>query len=249
MEYWPLFSNVDMLRMARVITKYVRFLDPAVIDAITKDNLLQAAQWSTRLIERGIDPRLYLWEGSSCCFPGIRRYFGAEEKAFCGKEPVPGVLFQDALELDFNEYPNKIWGYVQGDVPRGYTLMHILGHVEINNQVRAELDINQYLRGKAIYGLFTSPANTVYVPNTFVAIINANPRLRGLLITKQQELYSSVCALVPPLVRILPHSEDGGWKFKSFDWAPCSGRGAASAGIQDFLQYRNAMMGKKAMIL
>ncbi|MDR3343117.1 MAG: hypothetical protein LBT14_10115, partial [Treponema sp.] len=104
------------------------------------------------------------------------------------------------------------------------------------------LDSNQYLRGKAIYGLFTSPANTVYVPNTFVAIINANPRLRGLLITRQQELYGGVCAIVPPLVCILPHSEDGGWKFKSFEWAPCSGRSADAIGIQDFLQYRNAKM-------
>ncbi|MDR3170786.1 MAG: hypothetical protein LBU17_04065 [Treponema sp.] len=78
--------------------------------------------------------------------------------------------------------------------------------MEINNQVRAELDINQYLRGKAIYGLFTSPGNTAYVSSTFVAIINANPRLRGLLITKQQERYSSVCAIVPPLVQILPVS-------------------------------------------
>jgi hypothetical protein len=85
------------------------------------------------------------------------------------------------------------------------------------------------------------------VPNTFVAIINANPRLRGLLITKQQELYGSVCAIVPPLVRVLPHSEDGGWKFKSFEWAPFSG--ADSAGIQRFLQYRNAIMGKKSMLL
>jgi hypothetical protein len=74
--------------------------------------------------------------------------------------------------------------------------------------------------------------------------INANPWLQRLLITKQQELYSSVCAIVPPLVRILPHSEDGGWKFKSFEWAPCSSRGADATGIQDFLKYRNAKMEK-----
>ncbi|MDR3342823.1 MAG: hypothetical protein LBT14_08580, partial [Treponema sp.] len=134
------------------------------------------------------------------------------------------------------------WEYILGEVPRGHALMHLLGHIEINNQVRAELDINKYLRGKAIYGLFTSPENTVYVPNAFVAIINTNPRLRGLLIAKQQELYGRVCAIVPPLVRILPFPEDGGWTFKSFEWAPCSGRGTASTSTQNFLKYRNATM-------
>jgi hypothetical protein len=234
MEYWPSLPNVDMLKMARVITKYVHFLDPAIVGAVAQDNRLHTAEWSALLAKRGVDPRLYLWEDSPCCFPGIRRSFGAAEKAYCGKGP----LFQDALELDYNERPKEIWAYVMDEIPSGYTLMHLLGHGELNHQVRVELELNEYLRGKGIYGLFTSPGSTVYVPNAFLTAINTSPRLRGLLIAKQQELYGGVCAIVPRFVRILPPSEGGGWKFSSFEWAPCSGSG----GIQDFLQYRNAAM-------
>jgi hypothetical protein len=238
MEYWPSLPNVDMLKMARVITKYVHFLDPAIVDAVAQDNRLHTAEWSTFLAKYGVDPQLYLWKGSPCCFPGIRHYLGAAEKAYCGKGP--GVLFQDALELDYDQYPEEIWVHIMDEIPQGYTLMHLLGHGELNHQVRAKPKRNEYLQEKGIYGLFTSPGNTVYVPTAFLTAINSSPRLRGLLIAKQQALYGDVCAIVPRLVRILPPFEGGGWKFKSFEWAPYSGSGAT--GIQDFLQYRSAVM-------
>jgi hypothetical protein len=159
-------------------------------------------------------PPFFRWDGSACAFP-------------------------DALLIDYNEYPRYFWNHILGEVPAGYSLIHIFDHVLTGNEVNANLEHNKYLAGKGMYGLFTCSQNTVYVPSIFVQAIHANNLLRGLLVEKQAQLYQDVCANLPPLVEpSLPKAELR-FALEDFTWAPlCTGS------IQSFLSFRHLEMNR-----
>jgi hypothetical protein len=233
--YSPILDK-DIVKMARVITKYVRFLSPRIVAAVAADNRQHAEAWRERLKARGVDPRLYLWDGSSCCFPGVRRHADQEKAAWkAGARP-----FRDALALDFNEYPQRIWTELAPEVDaQGYTLYHPLNHLVINAQIWASLEENDYLQGKGIYGLFTSAANIVFMPMVFIPLVNTNYWLRTLLVDRATELYGEVSSLLPPLVNL--RRAEGEWNLRAFEWAPCEGEAPdASARLSAFLSARRA---------
>jgi hypothetical protein len=233
----PLLEK-DLVKMARVITKYVRFLNPAIVAAVSEDNRRYADDWSLRLSARGVDPRLYLWEDSACCFPGVRRYLEKEKNAWKSGWKV----FRDALALDFNEYPRWIWSALMPErsaelEAQGYVIFHPLNHKAINAQVQASLKVNKYLEGRGLYGLFTSAANMAYAPNVLIALMNTNHWLRTLFLERQAALYGSVSAILPPQVSVRRGA--GEWNLKAFEWAPCEGA-ADSARARAFLAARRA---------
>jgi hypothetical protein len=233
--YSPILDK-DIVKMARVITKYVRFLSPDIVAAVAADNRQCADAWRGRLSACGVDARLYLWDGSSCCFPGVRRHANQEKTAW----KVGARVFRDALTLDFNEYPQRIWTALASDIgAQGYTLYHPLNHLVINAQIRASLEMNKYLQGKGLYGLFTAAANIVFVPTVFISLVNTNHWLRTLLIDRATELYGEVSALLPPLVSL--RRGEGEWNLRAFEWAPCEGEDAdASTRLNAFLSARRA---------
>jgi hypothetical protein len=233
-----LFQDKDLLRIARILTKYVRFLDPAIVAAIVEDNRLSARDWRLRLSARGVDPRLYLWEGAACCFPGVRRYVDAEKGAWKSGRKV----FRDALALDFNEYPRWVWSALMPErsaalEAEGYGIFHPLNHKVINAQVQSSLEVNKYLHGRGLYGLFTSAVNMTYAPNVLISLMNTNHWLRTRFLERQAELYGPVSAILPPQVSV--RRGVGEWNLKAFEWAPCEGA-ADSARVRAFLAARRA---------
>jgi hypothetical protein len=234
------FQDKDLMKMARVVTKYVRFLDPAIVAVVSNDNRRYADDWGARLSAQGIDPRLYLWEGSACCIPGVRRCVETEKGAWRRGCKV----FKDALALDFNEYPRLIWSTLMPErtaelEAQNYIIFHLLDQRVINAQVQTSLEVNTYLQGHGLYGLFTSAANLVYVPNVFISLMNSNHWLRTLLLERQAELYGVVSALLPPQVSV--RRSAGEWNLKAFEWAPCE-EATNSAWIPSFLEARCVMV-------
>jgi len=107
---WPQPTEQETLALAKVVTRYVRFLHPDIIAAVVTNNELYRTDWSAKLTALDIDATSYLWPGSACTFPGIRRYAGAAEiKEFrSGNRPRP----KQALDIDDNDYPKHIWSFV-----------------------------------------------------------------------------------------------------------------------------------------
>jgi hypothetical protein len=70
---WDLPDPEDLVQLARLTTPHIRFLHPDIVRFIVADNELHRERWGDRLTEHGVDPSLYLWEGSPCAFPGVRR--------------------------------------------------------------------------------------------------------------------------------------------------------------------------------
>ena len=54
-----------------------RFLKPEIVAAIAEDTRRHATEWSLRFRECGIDPAIYLWDGSPCVFPAYGAMPGA----------------------------------------------------------------------------------------------------------------------------------------------------------------------------
>ena len=132
---WPVWqtpTDEDMRELARAMTPFVRFLDPRIVYAVVEDNRRMGADWSSRLDVLGIDPDLYLWEGSPCAFPGVRRFAGSTESALLRKRVETDEVPPHCLALDDNDYPKHLWAFAltgkpfRKRGPDGYQLAHPL---------------------------------------------------------------------------------------------------------------------------
>jgi hypothetical protein len=244
---WGLPSNEDLLRLTRITVPYIRFLHPDIVRAVVDDNRYRSDAWSSRLAERGIRSALYLWESSACAFPGVRRYAGSTEIAQHRRRLKVTADPENALELDDNDYPKAIWSFVfrgegfKNEGPSGYSLAHLADHKKYKNRAKEEFDINEKeISLPTFYGLFTSAANTVYMPTGLVRPTDFSFSLRNLMQRKAAELYGSFCKLLPPGLSIRAGESDA-WSLDAFQWREPVG---TLAHVPAFLTYRNDEMEK-----
>ena len=225
----------------------MRFFDPGIVGAAVGDNRRFGEEWCASLEALGIDPAIYLWEGSPCAFPGVRRYAGSTGIAVFRKRVKSSEAPPQCLSLDDNDYPKHLWSFVftgrpfRKRGPDGYRLAHLFDHKEYGNRWRDELDTPPGVKGPVLpYGLFTSAANSVYAPGAFLRPTDLSPRLRSLIQRRAQQLYGDVCCLVPPPLAVKP-CEDPDWAVDKFRWsAPVGGMER----VADFLEFRRERIGE-----
>ena len=152
---WPEPSEDAMVGVAHAATPLVRFLHPEVIAAVVTDNRRMSCEWSRRLKELNVDPDAYLWDGSACTFPGIRRPSGRKDH---GTDCV-------VLDRDNNTYPKHLWAYTLTGCkfnkcgPRGYNLAHLFDHKVGDGRFRHESVVAaDGADSVELHGLFTSAA-------------------------------------------------------------------------------------------
>ncbi|MCP3140820.1 hypothetical protein [Pyxidicoccus xibeiensis] len=193
---------------------------------------------------RGIDPEIYLWDGSPCVFPGVRRYAGSREvAAYRGHTSLQAEVPTGALRLDDNDYPKQLWSFVfRGSKfakhgPQGYSLAHLADHKQHGNRASDEFErTSPSTPTRPLFGLYTSAANTVYVPCNLIRPTDFAGALRNLLIRRAQNLYGSFCRLLPVEYSI-PAASSETWELDQFTWAEPVG---TSAHIREFLVFRRA---------
>ncbi len=236
---WELPLPDAILKMVRVVTPYVRFLHPDIVGAIVENNEKNRFAWRKKLISRGIDPDYYLWEKSSCTFPGIRRYTGSKEIAYYRKQ-ITQDNFQvsDALCLDDNSFPKHLWSFLfRGKVfqnfgPEGYSLAHLADHKDYKNRRDEEFEIIGEAPEK-LYGLYSSASNTAYMPSNLLKLTDFNSETRLLLLNKAQDLYGKICNILPPSLRVKQPAPE--WNLGDFEWADPVGAGAS---LDSFFEFR-----------
>ena len=109
---WKQPSQEDSLLLAQIAMRYVRFLDPKIVAAIADDNEVRRGEWCESLASCGVDPSLYLWDGSPCAFPGVRRHAGSWEINRLRDSNSDYSDITDAICIDDNDYPKQIWSFV-----------------------------------------------------------------------------------------------------------------------------------------
>ena len=242
---WPQPDENDVFQLATVITPSVRFLHPQIVRQVVDDNSVNRDAWSAELQRIGINPDIYLWDGSPCAFPGVRRHAGSQEiaqfKKQAGDSPERPT---DCLCLDDNDYPKHLWAYVftgkpfRKRGPRGYQLAHLADHKAHNNRWREEFAVesptNPSPDPPPLFGLYTSPSNLAYVPSSFLKPTDFSGTLRALLLSRAYLLYGSIARLAPPplVERTEPNSK---WHPDNFQWGDCVG---TVEHVDSFLQYR-----------
>ena len=227
------------------MTPFIRFLRPDIVAAIAEDNHQRSREWRDQLEAFDIDPDMYLWEGSPCAFPGIRRYAGSLEIAWYRKRTAPGeFLPPHCLRLDDNDYPKHLWAFTftgrpfRKKGPQDYRLAHLADHKEHNNRWREQFDIELggTIEPPALFGLYTSPANAVYLPRNFLTPTDFSDSLRQLILRKAYSLYGDVCRLAPPPL-VAKEAQDGsGWNPDMFEWGEPVGN---TDNLSRFLDWRS----------
>lgn len=243
---WPQPDLGDSWRLARVLARYIRFLSPRIVEAVARDNEAHRFEWYGALASCGVDPSLYLWDGSPCAFPGVRRYAGSKEIAQYRK--VDGGLEapRDVLSLDDNDYPKQLWSFVFRNAqfskfgPEGYRLAHLVDHKEHKNRMAEDLVVDDAAKVRVVPGLYTCPSNTAYVPASLLLPTDFNPWIRNLILRRAAELYSDCCNLFPPGFSV-PSEFLEGWDTSEFEWPECVG---GLEHIEAFLRFRKNRMQK-----
>ena len=185
---WPQPSEETLFTLAQALAPLVRFLDPAIVGAVAEDNRQRRSEWSPRLEALDIDPDIYLWDGSPCAFPGVRRHAGDKEISAFRNRSAPEAPPVHCLALDDNDHPKHLWAFTltgrpfRKRGPDGYQLAHIFDHKEHGNRWNEELDVAAGGRNpRPLFGLFTSAANAAYLPAAFLKPTDFSHRLRTLL--------------------------------------------------------------------
>ena len=238
---WRQPEEADLLKLAHVLTPLVKFLHPDIVAAVAEDNQRHLTDWRSKLEEVGINADIYLWTGSPCAFPGVRRYAGSQEIAWYRKR-MASTDFTPlrCIRLDDNDCPKHLWSFVftggpfRKKGPREYQLAHLADHKEHNNRWRDEFSMEFQAVPPLLFGLYTSPANTAYVPKNFLQPTDVVHPLRALLLKQAYRLYGRVCRLAPP-----PLAEkaldDAAWNPDAFFWGDPLGD---STNVARFLEYR-----------
>lgn len=240
---WPKWENVneqESLQLVKVLSRYVKFLSPEIVEAVVEDNEKNRDVFREILRERNINPGLYFWDKSSCCFPGIRRACGSLEVASLRKKADLPVL-EDALALDDNDFPKQLWSFAfrgtsfnkQG--PEGYSLGHLVDHKKSKNRMPDEFDFEKDRPfEKPFYGLYTCASNSVFMPEGLISVKEFNFKIRNLLFRRAFALYGSFCNLVPPCATS-KKCLDAEWKLENFEWASPVG---TLENMEKFLEFR-----------
>ncbi|MBP5452827.1 MAG: hypothetical protein J6Y16_11375 [Treponema sp.] len=240
---WPLWeqpNDDECFQLAKVATKYIRFISPEIVKCIVEENEKDYQTLSAILISHGINPDLYLWEKSSCCFPGVRRYAGSSEiSAYRKRSEISEI--EDALVLDDNDYPKQIWSFIFRGTqfnkfgPAGYSLAHLIDHKKEKNRMENEFVFPEGYRFESpLYGLYTCATNAVYIPNTLMKPTDFNGQIRNLLVRKAMDLYNSICNIIPPSIKV-KENDNGKWDLGNFEWSEPVG---TTENLEAFLAFR-----------
>jgi hypothetical protein len=242
---WPTWDQpgtAEVLALARATTPFVRFLSPDVVRSVVEDNEKYRDEWTEALQARQIDPVAYLWERSSCAFPGVRRYAGSREiAAHRGHTQLEERQSVNALALDDNDYPKQIWSFVFRGAqfskfgPSGYALAHLADHKEYGNRYKTDFEMTAAEKSTPpLFGLYTCLSNTVYTPLSLIKPTDFVGTIRSLLIRRAQQLYREVCQILPPFLRV-PDAPSAEWNVNEFKWADPVG---TTQYMQSFLAFR-----------
>ena len=177
--------------MAIILASLAYHISPEIVKYIVEQNK-KDFDFFEALFKDKIDISSYLFKGSDCVFPGIRRYVSGD-----GKKQKYNPEYRAII--DDNIFPRHIWCYlVNGQCYSSnnwkktklneFELAHIFTHKETEIEIEKKffIDIDDNLLP---HGEFTSAANVVLLPKGTTKPTDASPIIKSIFYKRYIDLY------------------------------------------------------------
>jgi hypothetical protein len=243
---WNKPTEKDLLEVIKKITKYVKFIDPKIIQALTIENNKRITYFKEMLLKHDVDSSQYIWSNSAFTFPGVRRHVGRDEISNYKHKPLSkeNTKEKGTIYIDDNDFPKHLWAYIMTGKkfskkgPSKYQLAHILDHKVYNNRLQEEWKVSEPIK---LPGLFTVATNLCYIPSDFIKPTDFNANMRKMLAAKAWQLYKGVANIIPEGLNIDFTQIDKPWHPDSFEWGDAVGN---MSNLNSFLEFRETEMQK-----
>lgn len=174
-----------------VLSQLAYHIHPKIIQKIQDKNRAEQAYFAEIFSEK-IDTKNYLFDGSACLFPGVRRYVSGK-----GKKKKYNVDYQAII--DDNTFPRHIWCFLKnGNTYNGpnwqnsglgeFELAHVFTHketeVQFERQFFREMDESLFP-----YGDFTCACNVVLLPKGTVRPTDNSRTIKAVFYKRYIDLY------------------------------------------------------------
>ena len=199
--------------LLHIIAPCVRWIDPKCVKAIAAANAQEprATAWASALTSVGINPSLYLWAGSTCVYPGVRRRISNEE--FTTPQQAKALL----IDPSNNTYAKQVWYRLNNAFDKlrnGYHMVHLFPHkgyvlrelidsvIEHKDLTKEEATLINDMRDHGLPGLFTNPASMCFLPGELTRPTDADSLVRKALWHHALTIYDEENLLPPVLAPI-----------------------------------------------
>jgi hypothetical protein len=166
--YEDLTTKVER-ELAILLGKVTHHLHPKIVNYIINANRDFKPEFQ-RYSNPEIRSEEFLFDGSDCIFPGVRRPINKETIGAKWKNNI----YQDGTILNDNTYPRHIWSFIKSGKAyssnswkstglNAFELAHIFGHKADETHLEKK-SFSQFYETKNPYSLFTSASNVVLIP-------------------------------------------------------------------------------------
>ena len=208
--------------IAVVLAQLAHFVHPDIVAKIQEHNERERPDFE-QLFSDKIEVRDYLFSGSACVFPGVKRRVARRGKRF---EYNP----EERAILDGNRFPRHLWAYLVSG--RGYSarmwedthlgefeLAHVFAHKEDEIEVEKKFfDKDKFDACVEPYGNFTCAANVVLLPKGTVRPTDNSETIKSVFFKRYIDLYEDVYGETPLNGRGgFKHAEVPGW-YEELQW-------------------------------
>lgn len=177
--------------ISTILAKLAYHIDPLIIREIQEYNKQDYAYFEN-IFKDKININDYMFSGSACVFPGVRRYtrHNGEKTKYNSKYKAI---------IDDNTFPRHIWCYlINGKVYNNnnwietgldeFELAHIFSHKK--NEIDIERNyFKEYKADVLPYGLFTCAANVILLPKGTVRPTDNSKIIKSIFYKRFIDLY------------------------------------------------------------
>ncbi|MDR2910262.1 MAG: hypothetical protein LBV47_02695 [Bacteroidales bacterium] len=178
--------------LAIILAELAYHISPEIVKYISERNK-RDFDFFKKIFSDKINIENYLFEGSDCVFPGIRRYVSGE-----GKKQKYNADYRAII--DDNTFPRHIWCFlINGKCYSGpnwketslneFEMAHIFTHKETELDFVEKGFFKEIDKNVNPYGEFTSAANVVLLPKGTVRPTDNSTILKSVFYKRYIELY------------------------------------------------------------